>query len=253
MSINLCHDFRYGKIMYNNLDMYIGKSLKLYGEFSQGEAELFDKLIKPGNIVVEAGANIGSHTIHLSQLVGKTGKVYAFEPQRLIFQLLAGNMALNSIENVYCIQACVSDKEGSVLVPFLDPSKANNFGGLSLKNTTFGEKCTVTTIDKLELQGCDFLKIDVEGMELNVLRGAENTIKTYRPIIYAEADRENKKEDLFSYIKSIDYRIYYHKPLLYNPDNYFKNTENVFQNTGSINIICIPKESQINLEQFKEV
>ena len=46
--INLCHDFRYGKIMYNQLDEFVGKSLRLYGEFSQGEAILFDQIVKPG-------------------------------------------------------------------------------------------------------------------------------------------------------------------------------------------------------------
>ena len=71
--VNLCHDFRYGKIMYNQLDQFIGKSLRLYGEYSQGEADIFEQIVKPGHIVVEAGANIGSHTIHLAQLAGDEG------------------------------------------------------------------------------------------------------------------------------------------------------------------------------------
>ena len=81
--INLCHDFRYGKIMYNQLDEFVGKSLRLYGEFSQGEANLFDQIVKPGHVVVEAGANIGAHTVHLAQLAGEntppvaSPKVYA--------------------------------------------------------------------------------------------------------------------------------------------------------------------------------
>ena len=79
--VNLCHDFRYGKIMYNQLDQFIGKSLRLYGEYSQGEADIFEQIVKPGHIVVEAGANIGSHTIHLAQLAGDQGQVWAFEPQ----------------------------------------------------------------------------------------------------------------------------------------------------------------------------
>ena len=81
--VNLCHDFRYGKIMYNQLDQFIGRSLRLYGEYSQGEADIFEQIVKPGHIVVEAGANIGSHTIHLAQLAGDQGQVWAFEPQRL--------------------------------------------------------------------------------------------------------------------------------------------------------------------------
>ena len=168
--INLCHDFRYGKIMYNQLDEFVGKSLRLYGEFSQGEASLFDQIVKPGHVVVEAGANIGAHTIHLAQLAGDKGQVWAFEPQRLVFQLLAGNVALNSLTNVRCLQKCLGDGgEKSLLVPVLDVNAVNNWGGLELGACTEGEPVEVVTVDSLDLPGCDFFKIDVEGMELNVL------------------------------------------------------------------------------------
>ena len=170
--INLCHDFRYGKIMYNQLDEFVGKSLRLYGEYCQGEADLFDQLVKPGHIVVEAGANIGSHTVHLAQLAGDSGEVWAFEPQRLVFQLLAGNIAINSLTNVRCIQKCLGDEPGTLLVPVLDVNRVNNWGGLALGSFKEGEPVEVVTVDSLPLRGCDFFKIDVEGMELQVLRGA---------------------------------------------------------------------------------
>ena len=126
--INSCHDFRYGKIMYNQLDQYVGKSLRLYGEYSQGEADLFEQIVKPGHIVIEAGANIGAHTVHLAQLAGDSGQVWAFEPQRLVFQLLAGNIALNSLTNVHCIQKCLGDTDGEVvMVPVLDVNRENNW------------------------------------------------------------------------------------------------------------------------------
>ena len=227
--VNLCHDFRYGKIMYNQLDQYVGKSLRLYGEYSQGEAALFDQLVKPGHIVVEAGANIGSHTIHLAQLAGDEGQVWAFEPQRLVFQLLAGNVALNSLTNVRCLQNCLGDVDGqTVNVPVLDVNTVNNWGGLELGNYAEGEPVRQITIDSLGLSGCHFFKIDVEGMELQVLRGAEATIRKYRPVIYTEADRADKNAALFDYLRSLDYRLYWHEPPLYNPDNYFHNPENVF-------------------------
>ena len=108
-NFNICHDFRYGKIIYNQMDLYVGKSLKLYGEYSQGEADLFDVLIASGDWVIEGGANIGAHTVHLAQLTGRNGAVIAFEPQRLVFQLLAGNIAINSLSNVRCFQKGLSD------------------------------------------------------------------------------------------------------------------------------------------------
>ena len=266
-SINLCHDFRYGKIMYNQLDEFVGKSLRLYGEYCQGEADLFEQIVKPGHIVVEAGANIGSHTIHLAQLAGDNGQVWAFEPQRLVFQLLAGNVALNSLTNVRCLQKCLGDgKEKTLLVPVLNVDVVNNWGGLELGKFTEGEPVEVITIDSLDLPGCDFFKIDVEGMELQVLQGAEKTIQKYRPIIYTEADRKDKKAALFSYLRSLGYRLYRHEPPLYNPNNFFHNPENVFilkkkQSDGteqklnyvSFNALCLPQDSPVRLEGFEEI
>lgn len=264
---NLCHDFRYGKIMYNQLDQYVGKSLRLYGEFSQGEADIFEQIVKPGHIVIEAGANIGSHTIHLAQLAGDTGQVWAFEPQRLVFQLLAGNIALNSLTNVHCLQNCVGDSDGrTIMVPVLDVNEENNWGGMELGSYTDGEPVSLITIDSLDLPGCNFFKIDVEGMELQVLRGAEKTVMKYRPIIYTEADRTDKNPALFAYLRELGYRLYRHEPSLYNPNNYFHNPENVFKvdkiledgrklalQIVSYNVLCKPKNAPFRFEGFEEI
>ncbi len=253
-NINACIDFRYGKIIYNKLDQYVGKSLELYGEFSQGEAEIFDKIIRPGDCVVECGANIGSHTVHLAQAVGNDGVVWAFEPQRLVFQLLAGNVAINGLTNVHCEQKCISERGGVVKVPVLDVSKINNWGGVSLEHTTEGEPVDVITLDSLGLNRCDFLKLDVEGMELNVLKGAKNLVKKFQPIIYAEADRLEKRKDLFAWLRKKGYKIFPHNPPLFNPENYFHNSQNVFGRIVSINVLCLPpNNSRINFEGVEEI
>lgn len=259
-SVNKCIDFRYGKIMYNALDQYVGKSLELYGEYSESEARIFEFFIQPGDTVVEVGANIGSHTVHLAQLAGDNGTVWAFEPQRLVFQLLAGNIAINGLTNVYCEQKCVSDRPETVLVPVQDVGTEVNWGGLSLEHTQTGEPVPAITLDYLSLSRCDFLKIDVEGMELNVLKGAAQTIKKCRPIIYMEADRPEKKDALLDYTKTLGYRIYAHNAPLYNEDNYFHNPNNVFVTSipvaedtiakvpmVSVNVICVPLESPIQI------
>lgn len=255
--MNICHEFRYGKIIYNVLDEYVGKSLKLYGEYSPEEANLFAHMIFKGQCVVEVGANIGAHTVQLAQLVGDTGVVWAFEPQRLVFQILAGNVAINSLANVYCEQKCVSDKPGRMRVPVLDAAKVNNWGGVSLEQAGTGDFVDVITLDSLNLPRCDFLKIDVEGMELQVLRGGKNLIETYRPIIYAEADRPEKNSALFAWLQGAGYRIYRHTAFLYNKNNYFGNPENVFRHgrtvLASLNVLCVPKDGQITVEGLEEV
>src|ERR1043165_865505 len=91
---------RYGTMMYLRKDMYVGRSFAEYGEYSEGEVDIFRQVLRPGDLALDIGANLGSHTLPLAQFVGPTGGVYAFEPQRILFQILCGNVALNEIGNV---------------------------------------------------------------------------------------------------------------------------------------------------------
>ena len=75
---------RQGYVLFNANDRYIGMSLKEYGEWSLRETALFGRLVRPGHYVVDAGAHIGVHTLTFARLVGQQGKVFAFEPQRLL-------------------------------------------------------------------------------------------------------------------------------------------------------------------------
>ena len=87
-----------------------------------------------------------------------------------------------------------------------------------------------------------FLKIDVEGMEIDVLLGGRELILRTRPVLYVENDRPAKSEALVAYLRSLGYDLYWHTPRLYNPDNYSGNRENVFGGTLSINLFAIPSE-----------
>lgn len=264
---NLCQDFRYGKIIFNLLDKYIGKSLHLYGEFSQGEADLFTQIIKEGDVLVEAGANIGAHTVHLAQLVGETGRVYAFEPQRLVFQTLCGNLALNSLPNVFAYQEALGAEPGTLMVPCLSVDVPHNWGGVSLVNATSGDKVQVRTIDSLGLEKCAFIKVDVEGMEWAVLEGAASTITRLRPLLYVELDSGDQYDDqLVANIKKMGYRVYKHKPTLFSADNYFHNSKNLLTKTVknaqgqqveawivSVNVLCIPEEKPISVVDMEKL
>lgn len=230
---------REGLMLYNRHDKYVGHSLDRYGEFSEGECDLFRQLIQPGSVVVEAGANYGAHTLVLSELVGEKGIVYAFEPQRIVFQTLCANMALNGRTNVHCEPEAVGEAPGHIVVPLLDYNSEQNFGGLGLGDYQNGERVPVTTVDSLKLPRCDLLKADVEGMELSVLKGAEETIANCRPILYVENDRQENSAALIEYIMSLEYDLYWHLPPLFNPANYFNNPSNEFGRIVSANMLCI--------------
>lgn len=255
---NAISECKYGKMIYNIHDIFVGKSLEVYGEYSEGEVDVFRQILKPGESVIEVGANIGSHTVPLANIVGKYGKVHAFEPQRLAFQVLNGNLAINSIDNVHTYQKAVSSEQGTILVPVLDPERNNNWGGVELGKYSAGEVVEVITIDSMGLPKCKMLKVDVEGMELEVLIGANAYIEKYKPVLYVESDRADKHDALVEYIDSLGYNIYWHEPQLFSSANFNGKKENIFvDHKGRVyiskNFICVPKDGNIGVANFKPV
>jgi FkbM family methyltransferase len=168
-------DCRHGRLMYLLNDAYIGRSLDVYGEYSEGEIALFRQLLRPADVAVDVGANIGALTIGMARLVQPQGMVHAFEPQRAIFELLSNNIRLNGLTNVTAHRRAVGSERGTIRVPPLDYAATNNFGGVAL-GAAEGEAVEVVTIDDLGLTRLRLLKVDVEGMESEVVTGARTTI-----------------------------------------------------------------------------
>ncbi len=240
-------------MLYNFHDTVVGRSLDLYGEYSEGEVDLFRKILQPGNVVIEVGANIGAHTVALAQLVTKSGVVIAFEPQRVLFQTLCANLALNSISNVYCFQQAIGDETSAIMIPALDYTAENNFGALSLGSYQAGEQVPLSTLDGFNFPACNFLKIDVEGMERQVIEGARKLIGRFKPVIYVENDKREKAEDLLRLLDSLSYKMYWHWPPYYSPHNFFGNADNQFPNLISVNMICIHSSLPHDLPGFEPV
>ena len=174
---------RQGYVVFNANDRYIGRCLAEYGEWSPGETDLFQRLVRPGHYVVDAGAHIGIHTLTFARLVGRQGKVFAFEPQRLLHQVLAANVARNSLGNVHSHHMALGAKRGSIwLADNLDYARENNFAGAPLAaiarkpdDERLRYRLPLVRLDDFYDQPrLDFLKIDVEGMEADVLRGADS-------------------------------------------------------------------------------
>jgi FkbM family methyltransferase len=215
----------------------------VYGEYSEGEVDLFRQCVRPGDVVIEVGANLGAHTVPLAKLVGPQGSVLALEPQRLLFQTLCANLALNNIPNVVCFQEASGAEPGVLFVPTLEPTSANNFGGLALGSFQQGQQVRVTPLDAYALPTCQLIKIDVEGMEEEVLRGARETIGRCQPILYVENDREEKAQSVVRHVAALGYRMYCHFPPLYSARNFLGNSENVFSDKVSKNMLCMHRSS----------
>ena len=146
----------------------------------------YKDLILPGNTVLDIGAYLGTHSVAFSQLVGETGKVISFEPQTDIFTLLEKTITENNITNVELHNNAVYNSIKKIQFSNTNNGKASiSHIRPRLPNPVKKEIQTIT-IDSLNLDRCDFMKIDVEMCEWVVLEGSKETITKYRPIIFVE-------------------------------------------------------------------
>jgi FkbM family methyltransferase len=228
-------------MIYNKKDIWVGRSFDIYGEFSEAEVDLFRCILKPGDVVIDVGANIGSHTLAFSRLVGDQGTVIAFEPERNNFYTLCGNVAVNNLKHVFPFQQALSNQAGIINVPELDYQRTTNFGGVELdkdysKAAHYPVVCTM--LDDVGVEKCNLIKVDVEGMEKQVLEGGLKKIEKHKPFLYIEDDRQDKTEELRKLIKSLGYKMYLHAPNLFNKNNFYEEPNDVFGNIISINLFC---------------
>jgi FkbM family methyltransferase len=197
---------RYGTMILPTCDTNQTPSLRSAGIAQQWYeidylASLLEK--KPGAVFLDVGANVGTFSFALRP---HCSAVYAYEPQRLIFNMLAGSVALNGWTNVYCIHAAVGDHHGTVEVPQFDYTKPCSFGSiefgsdkqrepLSQERGTDPDKAEYVSLVPLDMwnhRRVDLIKIDVEGMEFPVLDGAAKTIGLHKPVILIEHGKVSK-------------------------------------------------------------
>ena len=260
---------RHGDMIFNVNDRHIGRSLDLYGEWAESELELLGLFIKPGDVVVDVGANIGTHTVFFAQRAGAAGKVLAFEPQRIVFQTLCANLALGGLLNVHAFHAAATRAPGSIVVPAVAYAEPGNYGGVTLAGgagvaggallAAGAERVPALTLDGVALDlglgssRCRLLKIDVEGMELDVLEGAATLVAASRPIIYLENNDAARSPALISWLLARGYHLFWHVSRFFNPRNFFGNQENVFGALGDLNMIGVGAELAPALAPFPRV
>jgi hypothetical protein len=151
------------------------------------------------------------------------GKIYSFEPQRLVFQMICGNMAINNLDNAYIFNIALG-KENKIL-EFEEPDYFQNvdYGTFSLKKEVLEKKSKyknvvdLMTLDKFvekyKIEIIDFIKIDAEGMDMEVLLGGRNTIDKFKPSILVEhSDNEvSILDELRTELSKYNYSFEVHK------------------------------------------
>jgi len=246
-----------GPLLYNINDTRVGRALEVYGEWGESEFEVFEQILKPGDSVVDAGAYIGTHTLYFSQKVGSQGCVFAFEPQKIPFQLLCRNIALNSLTNVKPLQAALGEKRGSVNVARIDFQRAGDFAAYSasyvLKSGEQSDTVPALSLDDCEIPACKLLKVDADGDELAILSGAKKFLRRTRSIVFVENNIEKKSGELIKLLLSLDYTLYWHLDFAFRKGNFAQDAKDIFDGAFDVNLLGIPSEVKASLSNFTSV
>ena len=170
-------------------------------------------------VEIDCGANIGILSIEWARFMTGWGRVISFEAQAKLFYAFAGNIVLNNCLNIDAYHAAIGNKTGVMAIPEPNYLVPSSYGSLDLEerpnNMDIGQKIDYSkttnvdlkTIDSLNLDRVDFIKIDVEGMEKAVLEGAKNTIEKLKPIIFVEVLKSNPDE-IHNTLSALGYKIF---------------------------------------------
>jgi|ERR1051326_779281 FkbM family methyltransferase len=174
------------------------------GTYELSKQEAFQKLVRPGSVVFDIGANVGLYTLLASRLVGPQGKVVAFEPLPRNVPYLRRHLELNDARNVELVEAAVSNYDGAGHFrtngdPHL--GQLSGDGQVDVRVTTLDEFMKTATLQP------ELLKIDVEGAEADVLAGAVETLRLCRPTIVLATHNRTVHQLCCSRLESLGYRL----------------------------------------------
>ena len=201
-------------------------------------------------MVLDVGANVGTHALAFAEMVGPGGQVIAVEGQPAAFTLLAHNIVANGLADVI-VALPVLAGAGERSVRFRTAPVGDNVGAKTFVPEMRGSPpppgkgldipLSVATLDGLGLEACALIKIDVEGMELDVLRGGTTLLRTLQPVIYFEHVSGNTESmtAIFDLLCGTGYRLYWHVANPFNNENFKGYTVNIFGGNLETNILAL--------------
>jgi FkbM family methyltransferase len=230
----------------------LGPSIEEHAESGKQEVELFAKLVKPGAIVLDVGANIGNLTVPLAQMVGSDGVVVAFEPEPTLHKILCANLVLNSIPNVITYAMVLGPCEGECDIPAFNPMPPCDFWGRPSEAAEERETVPVAKLDDFQLERVDFIRLDVDGFESEVLEGAAETIQRNHPVLYINQGQRETPDKLMQRLVDLNYRLWWHTLPPLSPDGADGNPGSALPGALSSNLLAIHRD-QPPVEGLREV
>lgn len=230
---------RYGVMLAPTSESALARSLTTYGEWVEQELDVLGALLEEGQTVLEYGAELGAHTLWLSQMVGHKGQVHVVEPRRFGHIALCSALALNHLGNVYPLHASLGDARRDVT--------------LGATDTQPEEGSQQTAVDALKLSPLHLIKVNQSGGLLPLLSGAEKTIRDQQPLIYFRLSTADMATKEIAALKALGYRCWSHLPYLYSTDNFNSSATNIFPGWVSQNVIAAHQDKSVDLAHLTEL
>jgi FkbM family methyltransferase len=219
-------------------------------KFEQNEIEFIKKYLNEGDVFIDIGSNIGLFSLIGAKYVGKSGKVFSFEPAKRTYQRLIENIKLNNLQNIFALNMAISNIKGIFKLNISDTKYDawNSFGKPTAGEIKKTEDVITTTIDdfvsEYKLNNISLIKIDVEGWEIPVLQGGKELFSSkHAPTLLVEFTDENAKnagyscKELYYILKDFGYTLY-----TYNSKENKLVIENLREYYPYINLIASKKK-----------
>jgi len=222
-----------------DLNQIIDSQIYYSGTFEPLTEATIERLLDSGGYAIDVGANVGYLTMVMANRVGKTGRVIAFEPTPWAYHRLEDNLSLNDMPQAHAVQMGLSDRSEQQQEMTIRSS-------YRLDGQSEGDRVLIdiTTLDSYlesnRIDGLDFIKIDTDGMEYSILRGAKETLLQYKPAVLFEVGPDalsragTSVENLLAWLRDIGYLFYAEKTL-----SPYKDLEDVISH--------LPKQTSINV------
>lgn len=206
----------YGVNLRVDISDYVGHYL--YFGFEDKAQEKLINIAQSGFTVLDVGTNIGSTLLQFANKVGNNGRVYGFEPDPINHKACLANIKLNTFTNIEVANIGLGNEKGSFnLVVDTETNRGGNRISFSNETEKTSSKINVERLDdwikNKNLTKVDLIKIDVEGFELNVLKGAKEVLVLYKPVLFIELDDNNLRavgnsaNELVLYLEALNYLI----------------------------------------------
>lgn len=192
---------QYGTINYYKNDQHMIEQYENQVFFEQEYIlQYLSKYVLEACTIIDIGAHVGSHSI-MYKAINPSAIVYCFEPQKMLYKLLCLNISNNNLYNIYSYNNAVGESvydaqmnpystDGENSMRNIEYGSSNVFNLAGVQIGSGGENVKVISLDALKVNKCDFMKIDVEGYEPNVIMGAREMIRSCRPVISFEVNQK---------------------------------------------------------------